>query len=138
MYGTSQPRTLRMISSRFHWRLSGGVSGPGSDSNSGYCGNTGSGRVAPFGCGGTAGPTVEFTKRSLTVTSTRNAGWTEPAITPPCDRACDATGSETLHSLSSYLGNSAPLGVGRWDLEHQKAGKDESLVTGHVERPVEN
>ena len=30
-YGTSQPRTLRCISSSFHSRLSGGVSGPGTE-----------------------------------------------------------------------------------------------------------
>src|SRR5262249_9619448 len=51
-YGTNQPRTLRMICSRFHRRFSGGLSGPGSESSSGYCGNSGSGRVAPLALGG--------------------------------------------------------------------------------------
>src|SRR5215471_10384773 len=73
IYGTSQPRALRAISAADQCRFAGVVSGPGSASFSGYCGNTASGRVAPFGCGGAGGWAEERSNRSLTVTSTRNA-----------------------------------------------------------------
>src|SRR5271166_3897230 len=52
MYGNSHPRIARRTKDAVQSRFSGGESGPGSDSFSGYCGNTGSGSVRPFGVGG--------------------------------------------------------------------------------------
>jgi glucose-6-phosphate 1-dehydrogenase len=71
---TNQPRTLRMSCSRVHWRFSGGVTGPATESSSGYCGNTGSGSVAPLGCGTASGWAAECNSRSLMDTSIRNVG----------------------------------------------------------------
>src|SRR5262245_26453458 len=83
-YGSNQPRTLRLICSSVQGRCSGGTAGPIAESSSGYCGNTGSGSVAPLGSGGVTGST-ECRSNSLIVTSMRNAGGTAAAIESPLD-----------------------------------------------------
>src|SRR5260370_33698304 len=62
-YGKSQPRILRYTSGHFQSRLSGIVSGPGSDSFSGCRGKIGSGRVIPLGTGNLAGSAEDCIRR---------------------------------------------------------------------------
>src|SRR6185369_9558731 len=64
-------------------RWSGIVSGPGSLSNSGYCGNIGSGRLMPFGVGTTGRPDGEFISRLWMETSMRNLVGAGVAILRP-------------------------------------------------------
>src|SRR4029077_15357529 len=59
-----------MVQSRF----SGAMAGPGSDSFSGYWGNTGSGKVRPLGGGTRTGPGAEFISKLWMSTSMRNFG----------------------------------------------------------------
>src|SRR6266576_672207 len=73
-YGKSQPRILRYTSGHFQSRLSGIVSGPGSDCFSGYCGKIGSGRVIPLGTGGFTSAGAECIRRLWMSTSMRNFG----------------------------------------------------------------
>src|SRR5215831_15160350 len=74
MYGKSQPRIVRYTCDMVQSRLAGATSGPGSFSFSGYCGNTGSGSVRPFGFGTRTGPGFELIRRLWMSTSMRNFG----------------------------------------------------------------
>jgi hypothetical protein len=68
-----------------HFRFSGAARGPGSLSRSGYCGNTGSGRVCPLIAAG-AGGSGELIRSSLIATSIRNLAAVAIGITYPSTR----------------------------------------------------
>jgi hypothetical protein len=65
---------MRWTSRTPHFRLSGGVSGPGSSRRSGCCGYAGTGSVRPLASAGAGAFWFALVRRSLIATSIRNLG----------------------------------------------------------------